>query len=256
MKLSQFVEEMRAAGRKIRKINCPTQVSELMAGLPIRDVRETHRGIILKGNTFVELGSPDTGSCTFVLWTNDLSLISDGRINLIGPDIQESAGASLPFGQVAILGGRELDEKDHQALERTQYMSDRIEGYVSRSLARQAWGRVSKDAAAMGFCFETLGKAMMAIFKSEIPPVEAVELIFVTSSRKDLQPLDRIATQVQMIAGNISKKTWKAKGYDIECLSGWDCSVCRDRPVCDEVKEVIAFRKKEKLQHHEGCRSM
>jgi len=52
----------------------------------------------------------------------------------------------------------------------------------------------------------------MAIFKSEVPKVQAVEIVFVTSSREDLQPLDDIGAQVRKIAKDIARETWKAKG--------------------------------------------
>ena len=55
------------------------------------------------------------------------------------------------------------------------------------------WSRVSKNAAEKGFCFETLGRALMAIFKSDMPKVQAVEILFVTSSKEDLEQLDNIA---------------------------------------------------------------
>ena len=244
-KLARYVEEMREQGRQVREIDCPATVSKLVEGLPVRVGEQAGGGIILRGDTFIELGNPDAGSCAFLLWTDNPSLISDGKITLIGPDIQESPGESLPFGQVLMVGGAGLGEKDHGVLERTQYISDRIEGYMIRSVSQRTWGRVGKDAAAKGFCFETLGRGLMAIFKSEAPKVESMGIIFVTSIKEDLQPLDNIAAQVRQIAGNITRETWKSRGYDIECSLGWGCSSCQYRPVCDEIREVIAVRKKE-----------
>ena len=37
-------------------------------------------------------------------------------------------------------------------------------------------------------------------------------------------------------------ETWKIKGYDIDC--DLDCSSCGDKPVCDDIRDVLAERKK------------
>lgn len=244
-KLAEYVGGMREKGRQVREIDCPREVSKLVEGLPVRVGPQAGSGLVLRGDTFTELGNPEAGSCAFLLWTDNPSLIRDGKITLIGSDIQESPGASLPFGQVLMVGGVGLGEEEHEALERNQYVADQIEGYMIRSVSQLMWGRVSKDAAEKGFCFETLGRALMAIFKSEMPEVQAMEIVFVTSSKEDLQPLDDISRQVAKIAKDIVRKNWKAKGIDIfECTLGWDCSSCPDKPVCDDIKELIIVRKK------------
>jgi len=107
------------------------------------------------------------------------------------------------------------------------------------------WSRVSREAAAKGFGLETLGRALMAIFKTEVPKVEAVEALFVTSSREDVERLDEVAAQVRHIGKNIVRENWLAKGFDIlECTFGWDCESCENEPVCDDIRKVITVRKR------------
>ena len=244
-KVAGYVEEVRRKGGQFREFDSPAAVSELVEGLPVRVGPGASPGIILRGDTFVELGNPDAGSCAFLLWTDNPSLIRDGKITLIGPDIQETPGASLPFGQVLMVGGKELGKEEHSALEGSQYISDQVEGYMIKSTPERMWSRVGKDAAAKGFDFHTLGKALMTIFKSDVPKVQAMEVIFVTSSKEDVQRLDDIAQQVRKIDKDIVRETWLARGYDVlECTLGWDCDSCTDKPVCDEIKEVITVRKK------------
>lgn len=244
-KLAGYIEEMRSRGRQVREIDCPTAVSRLLDGLPVRVGREASSGIILQSDTFVELGNPDAGSCAFVLWTDNPSLVRDGKITLIGPDIQESQEASLPFGQVLMVGGAGLGKQEHERLEQSQYVSGQIEGYMIRSMPQRMWSRVSREAAAKGFGLETLGRALMAIFKTEVPKVEAVETLFVTSSREDVERLDEVAAQVRHIGKNMVRDNWLAKGFDIlECTFGWDCESCENEPVCDDIRKVITVRKR------------
>jgi hypothetical protein len=86
--------------------------------------------------------------------------------------------------------------------------------------------------------------ALMAIYRSAVPKIEAMEVMFVTSSKDDLQLLDHMSEQIREISSNITKETWKAKGYDIECIQLWDCESCPDSTVCDEIKGMVTVRKK------------
>jgi CO dehydrogenase/acetyl-CoA synthase beta subunit len=202
--------------------------------------------VILRSDTFTELGSPDAGSVSFMLWTDDSSLLQDGRITLIGRDIPESEDASLPFGQVLLVGGKGLTTEEHGELARSQHVGDQIEGYMIKSVPQHTWSRVSREAVARGFNFESLGGALVAIYKSAVPKIEAMEVIFVTSGKDDLEPLQKIGEQVEEISENIVKETWKARGYDIECFSAYDCDSCPDKVVCDDIKGIIKVRKKTK----------
>jgi CO dehydrogenase/acetyl-CoA synthase beta subunit len=244
-KIAEYVESVRVKGRHIRELDCPGDPGKLLEGLPIRVGPEAGSGVILRGDTFVELGSPDTSSCAFMLWTDNPALVRDGKVTLIGPDIQESEGTSLPFAQVLMLGGTELGTEEHSALEQNQYIADQIEGYMLRSTPERMWGRVSKDVATKGFDFGMLGKALMAIFKTAVPKVQAMEIVFITSDKEDVQQLNSIAEQVRMISKDIVRETWLVRGYDVlECTFGWDCNSCSYKPVCDEIREVITVRKK------------
>ncbi len=243
-KIGEYVADLRARGRQVREYRCPADPAQLLEGMPVKVGPGASGGIILRGDTFMEMGNPEAGSAAFLLWTENPSLVSSGRITLIGPDIPESPDSSLPFGQVLIVGGSGLTEKDHQSLEHTQFVADRIEGYMIRSVAQVIWSRVRKEAAAKGFRFEALGRALMSIFKTDVPRVEAMEVLFVTSSRDDLEPLVTIGAQVNKIFKSMLREDWKSRGYDIyECASGYDCKSCPDQPVCDDIREVIKVRK-------------
>lgn len=241
-KIGEYVEEMRSRHRQVREINYPAW-GDFTAGLPVRIGTGAQPGVILKEDTFVELGNPRLSSCAFLLWTDNLSLIKDRRIILVGPDIHESTGESLPFGQVLVLGGASL-EKEHQTmLEIGQYISDRLEGYMIRSVPQRMWSRVSKEAVEKGFCFETLGRALMGIIKSELPVIEAMEILFVTSSQEDVARLEDIAKQVEKITREIKKGQFVIEEDGYLCTTGLDCGVCLDKNICDGIREILGLRK-------------
>jgi CO dehydrogenase/acetyl-CoA synthase beta subunit len=92
-----------------------------------------------------------------MVFTDRPEIIRDGRITVIGPDIPDGGGMSLPFGQVLMIGGSELDDRDHEALKHAGNIGDQIQGYMVRSYTQSIWSRIDKDAAA-GFSFETFGR--------------------------------------------------------------------------------------------------
>jgi CO dehydrogenase/acetyl-CoA synthase beta subunit len=250
LKIAEYVEDMRAQGRRIAVFNVPASVKQLKEGLPVRVGPNANPGIILREDTYVELGNPEVGSCAFILFTDKPELVNDGRITVIGPDIKDSDNKSLPFGQVLLMGGTELGGREHEELKYLGFVGDQIEGYMVRSYTRSIWSRVSKDAAAKGFCLESLGRALMSIYKSGNTKIESMEALFVTSGRGDIKELDDIATQVQKITREIVRETWKIRGYDIDCAN--DCSSCSDKPVCDDIREVLRAKEKNEQKGEES----
>jgi CO dehydrogenase/acetyl-CoA synthase beta subunit len=237
-----FSESMQRRGCEFKRFDCPEPPEALRETLPIAIGPGANPGIILRGDTFLELGNPTAGSCAYLLWTDEPSLIRDGRITLFGPDIPESGGASLPFGQVLMLAGEGLLPKDHERLQQVPIVGDQIEGYMVRSAAENVWSRVSKGAAARGFDFEVLGKSLLSLAKSGAEGITAMEILFVTSSKDDVNELSSVASGSKSVGSEILKETWKARGYDVDC--DFDCASCSDSDVCDDIRDVIATIKK------------
>ncbi|MFW6125710.1 MAG: hypothetical protein ACOC58_01270 [Chloroflexota bacterium] len=238
----QFIEEMKRAGREVTESYYDTDRDSLVNGLPVAVGTQDRSNIILKEDTFVELGNPSIASCAFLIWSDDPSVVEDGRVTVIGPDIQDSEGQSLPFGQVIIVGGTGIKEENYLDLERTQFASDQIEGYMLRSVPRRVWSRVSREAAGKGFSFETLGRALMAIFRAKHSLVESTEVVFVTSSKEDVERLDEIAAGVRKFSGEVRKLVRQDDGT-YECTE-YNCSTCDNQEVCDAVREWIVLRRR------------
>ena len=241
-RVREYIAEKKRQGRQVREIDCDTRNENLVHGLPVHVGPRLKRSVILKEDTFVELGNPSVASCSFVIWSDEPSGITDGRITLIGADIQESKGKSLPFGQVIIVGGTELKETHYLDLEKTQYTSDQIEGYMLRSVPRRVWSRVSYEAADKGFSLETLGRALMAIFRRKHPLVQATEVVFVTSSKEDVNQLDGIAADVRKFSGEV-RKLIRLNDGTYDCTE-YNCETCDEKAVCDSIREWITLRRK------------
>ncbi|MEW6443056.1 MAG: carbon monoxide dehydrogenase [bacterium] len=241
----KFVRNLQREGKNSREIRCPGAPEELLRDLPVRFSPEGSPFVILKEETFVELGNPIQGSASTVLWTRQTELVRDGAVTWIGPDIPETAGQSRPFGQVILVGGSRLPDADLARVERAKDLAHQLEGYMIRHLPRKLWSRVSKEAVARGFSFETLGRALMARYKSEIPLVEAVEIVFVTTSKGDVEELDQIARDAQGKSLSIRKLTRAQDGaYECDELT---CDTCPEKPTCDTIRDVLVIRRKGKI---------
>ena len=192
-KVADWVERRVCRGGLIREFDAEDPGGELLAAIP------------------------ESAGSAFPLCTDDPSLVRDGRIILIGPGIQASPGASLPFGQVLLAAGPALTDTDFAELEQAQYLAGRIEGYMIRSTPGRMWSRVSRDAAKAGFDFELLGRALIE--------------------------LEEIAEQVRTIGRHVASETWRARGIDLECSLGVDCKSCDDKPACDDIRDVVRIRK-------------
>jgi CO dehydrogenase/acetyl-CoA synthase beta subunit len=242
----RYVDEMRAAGRQVRELPSPAWLRD-PAGkpLPFRVGPGAGPGLVMKSDTFLELGSPTVGSCAFTLLTEKTALVRPGRIRLIGADVLECPpAATVPFGQVIIAAGADLREAHYPRLVESQYVGDQIEGFMVKSTPGRIWGRVSIEAAKRRFDFGFLGAALMKLIMTQVPGVTAVEVLFVTSGKSDLQPLNEIATSAGKIGHAIKVQHWRDRGIDIsDCAFGGHCASCRDKAVCDEVRKLAQSRK-------------
>lgn len=242
----QFFDELRAwvavlgAAHPTEEHSRPGSAEVQAEGLKVNVGPGANPGIILRSDTFVELGNPTAGSVSMVLWTSDTSLVRDGCVTLIGPDIPESEGASLPFAQTLLVGGPTLSPADHGALQQAHHIGDEVEGYMLRSTSENVWSRVSRQAAEKGFDFETLGRAHLHLVKVAQPRVTHTEIVFVTAGKAEVQSLTNLARRSKDTGSELAYEVWREQGYEADC--SLDCNACDAKPVCDEVRDLLATR--------------
>jgi len=208
------------------------------------DETQTKSTLILKEDTAVELGGPATAGTTFLLWTNDVSLVSDGRVSLIGPDITETTEPVIPFGQVMLVAGSSLNKELQPRLERDLRDAEGVPGYAVRSTGGRIWSRVSQQARDNGFSLRRLGSTVLSQLRRKQAAVTAAEILFVTSSVEDVQSLERMGAQVRKLAHDLRRERLKQVSEDVyECRSGVSCDVCADNEVCTDIRQIVAIRK-------------
>jgi len=212
--------------------------------------------IIFKEDTFLELGGPSNSSGSLILPISDekeLNEIIDGKITVIGKDIQEVEAGSLDFAQVFIMGGDGIVEISVKDLDRNTRSINNLEGYMIRATPRKLWTRVSSDVAKKGFTLKNLGEAFNIVLREEISQLTSLEIIFITTSGEDIKKLQKLNTLIYNIYGTSKTLQYLEQYQELikkrdDCGFDWDCSSCDYSVICDEIDDVIArmkeYRKK------------
>jgi len=194
--------------------------------------------IVFKSETAIELGNPKDESVSFLAWTGDKTLVRDGIITLIGPDIPEMVPGSLPFGKIVLIHGSGFHEENCYERFREMDLSRYdilLKGYMMRAVSQymREWSRVSREAVESGFSFSVLGSALSKKLK-KFQYIESIEILFVTSSAEDVRELKKIGDRFLQYIHAMTKMT---EEMDFQCES------CEFQKICDDADELRNMRR-------------
>ena len=225
----------------IRRASCDGRALEERFGFTAR--RKGRPEVILASDTAVELGHPSTASQAAVLLTFQPDLLEHGRITVAGPDLDGMEdGAPHPFGQVVMLAVERDRVPDPFEIDNTQYLMHRLPGYMVRSVPGRLWARVGRAGRAAGLTLDTLGSALIAAYGEEFEGVLAAEVLFITSSREDVEAMSVVAAEARILSGRHKKLVLGIDG-EVECTE-LECDTCEEKPVCDNLRDIVIKRRK------------
>jgi len=116
--------------------------------------------------------------------------VEDGRIELIGPDLDTlEPGSQLPIGILVDVYGRKMQEDFEPVLERRiHYFINYGEGIWHVAQRDLNWLRVSKEAFDKGFRLKHLGNILYARFKSEFSAItDRIQVTIITCEAKVIE---------------------------------------------------------------------
>ncbi|MFZ5595387.1 MAG: hypothetical protein ACOY31_00020 [Bacillota bacterium] len=195
------------------------------------------RNVVLIRDTGVELGNPEQESLSLVMWVNNPDLVRDGVISLIGPDLPESRGGSLPFGKVVIAGvcgfNGENSYERYREMDLLRFDVD-LKGYMMRAVSqyRREWSRVSHEALDRGFSFDVLGGALIDRFR-EKDYVKSVEVVFVTAGSEEVRKLRGVTEKAMKAVDALNRMSVEMS---------FDCGDCEYNDVCSQVGDLRKMR--------------
>ncbi|MFC1654623.1 hypothetical protein ACFL2F_02355 [Myxococcota bacterium] len=197
--------------------------------------------VVVGEDVGAELGNPGATSHAMVLTTAKKDLIEDGRVRCVGPDLDQAADGTRSYAQVVMLSHNGATPPDPFDLETTQYLPNRLPGFMARTVPGRLWVRFSKEALDNGFRLHTLGSALIAAFRMDFPALTGAEVLLATSK---VDQLDQVAAEFKVLSGQHRKLVLVEDGvYDCEDLN---CEECDDKNVCDALRDItVRYRKGE-----------
>ena len=191
-------------------VEYPFEISPMFEGERVR-----------KEGMFVELGGPKSLGLELVR-AKPMDEIEDEKVTIVGPDLKDmEEGKTYPWAMIFNIGG-ELVETDLESVveRRVHDFINYCQGIMHLNQRYDVWMRVSKDTAAKMDSFEPFGKAVMMLFKTELPFIEKMQVTFYT---------DEAEVNKQM---EIAKEIFKARDARTKDLHDEDVDVFYGCTLC------------------------
>jgi len=152
---------------------------------------------IRKEDMFIELAGQERPGFEFLI-TKNLDEVEDGKIEVIGPDINDlPEGSQIPLGIWVEVAGREMQPDFEPILERQiHHFINGAHGVFHMGQRDINWVRISKEAKKKGFKFRHFGDILHAKFHSDFGKIVDKVQFKIYTQEKEIQELMGLAQQV------------------------------------------------------------
>jgi len=181
-KIVQKAVDVRGLKVRVREVDIPVPFSSAFEGERVR-----------KEQTFVEFGSKYSKSFELLI-TKNLDEVEDGKIELIGPDIDQMGYTldspelpfAMPLGIIVEVAGKKM-QKDYESIVERQihhYLNFAM-GIFHMGQRDQNWIRISKQAFKSGFRLKHLGKILHFGLHEHFPAlIDKLQVKIITEEHK------------------------------------------------------------------------
>ena len=181
--------EVRGVKVKVSKIPIPVLYGAAFEGERVR-----------KENLYVEFGGKVSAAIEF-LYSESLDKVEDGKIELIGPDIDNinSDKKNMPLGINVEVAGRKFNKDFEPILERQihRYMNWAM-GLMHIGQRDMLWFRINKEAAKKGFRVKHIGIIIHAMLHQEYSAILDKVQIKLYTKQEDVDKLIKEAQKTFM----------------------------------------------------------
>jgi acetyl-CoA synthase len=211
-KIVQKAIEVRGLKIKISKIPIPVPYGAGFEGERVR-----------KENLYVEFGGKYSTAFE-LLRARPMDEVEDGKIELIGPDIdQAQEGGAMPLGVIVDVAGRNLKTDFEPVLERRiHHFISCINGVMHIGQRDIPWVRISKEAYEKGFRLKHYGEVLVAKFKEDFGAlVDKVQVKIVT----DQAQVEALLKEAREIYRARDERVMGLKDEDVDTF--YSCILCQ-----------------------------
>ncbi|OVE79779.1 CO dehydrogenase/CO-methylating acetyl-CoA synthase complex subunit beta [bacterium I07] len=160
------VDHEQIVSRAIEVRGLKVSISEVPIPVPFGPAFQGER--VRKDDMYVELAGQKNPGFEFVM-TRELNEVEDGKIQIVGPDINDvEEGTCLPFAVWIEVAGRKMQSDFEPVLERQLHdFFNCAHGIFHMGQRDINWVRISKEAKQAGFTFKHFGSIVHAMYHSE-----------------------------------------------------------------------------------------
>ncbi|MEM4726327.1 MAG: CO dehydrogenase/CO-methylating acetyl-CoA synthase complex subunit beta [Nitrososphaerales archaeon] len=197
----------------VEKPNFPMDIGEMYEGERIR-----------RPDMQVEFGGVDVPKKWEIVLTRKPEEIEDGRVILIGPDLNElKQGGTYPLGILVEVAGEKVEKDLEGVLERRiHYFLNYIEGVMHLNQRYDIWIRIGKKVYQKGLnSLAWLGKALIWLYKQSFPVIEKIQVSLTT----DQQTIEKFYPYALEVWAARDKRARELKDEDVEEFYG--CVMCQ-----------------------------
>lgn len=204
--------EVRGLKIKVSEIAIPVAYSPAFEGERIR-----------KEDMYCEFGGNRTPAFE---WFNtlDSSQVEDGKIEVIGPDVDTvEAGGKLPLGIVVEGTGRKMQNDFEPVLERQIHtFINEAQGIWHMGQRDMNWMRISKDAFKAGFRIEHFGHILHAMYHEKYANiVDKVQVKLYT----DQEQVEKLRDKVRAVYAERDKRLAGMTDETVDTF--YSCTLCQ-----------------------------
>ncbi len=204
--------EVRGLKIKVSKIPIPVPYGAGFEGERVR-----------KENLYVEFGGKYSTAFE-LLRARPMDEVEDGKIELIGPDIDQAReGEAMPLGVIVDVAGRNLKTDFEPVLERRiHHFISCINGVMHIGQRDIPWVRISKEAYEKGFRLKHYGEVLVAKFKEDFGAlVDKVQVKIVT----DQAQVEALLKEAREIYRARDERVMGMKDEDVDTF--YSCILCQ-----------------------------
>ena len=203
--------EVRGFKVKVAKIPIPVLYGPAFEGERVR-----------KENLYVEFGGKKAIGFEFLKYI-DMDKIEDGKVELIGPDIDKIEDKSLPLGVVVEVGSRQANEDFEPILERQihRYVNE-AQGIMHIGQRDIVWVRISQDGFKKGLRLKHIGVIIHAMIHQEYSAIVDKVQVKIYSKKEDIEK------QMQEARKVFAKRDERISGMTDENVEDfYSCALCQ-----------------------------
>ncbi len=191
--------------------------------------------IVTRAETALEIGSPRHMTSSNLLWTRE-NIFDCDEILCCGPDLAELLPGPISLGLLIMLqlesdpGGPNFGA--------IRNLSNRLPGYMGRSIPGKLWVRLSHDLIKSGVSLEDWGQVLVRAYREAVPSIINMRVVLVAEEPELIQQL----SEIEKVSHAMANQRLKLEDDGSLSCEEFDCEACDEKPACDIIRDVIRRR--------------